>query len=117
MADLTFKQHDRLPSISYILSEDITTGSTTTNSVINLTGATVRFIMRLRGATVPKVNAVATIVTATAGTVRYDWGATDLDTAGEFDAEWEVTDSTGKPRTHPYNGYITITVVADLNNA
>jgi hypothetical protein len=117
VADFTIRQHDRLPAIAYTLGEDVTTGATTTNSAVNLTGSTVTFIMRLVGAASAKVNATATVVAATSGTVRYDWIAADTDTAGDYQAEWQVTDSAGRKRTFPTVGYITITVVPDLDNA
>lgn len=110
MADFTLKANDRLPSIAAVLA----TGSGTP---LNLTGAAVKFIMRAKTGGAPKVNTAAVIVDATAGSVRYDWTATDTNTAGSWQAEWQITWSDGKQQTVPTLTYHTIDVLADLDDA
>ena len=74
---------DRDPSISETI--------TVAGEPFDLTGLTVRFLMRAIGSSTLKIDKAATIVTAAAGSVRYDWGVDDLDTPGFYLAWWEVT--------------------------
>jgi len=73
------------------LSPSITDTIKVDNQAFDLTGSTVSFRMRAAKSSTLKVDAAATIVTATEGKVRYDWGAADVDTAGEFYSWWRIT--------------------------
>jgi len=105
--DFLIKRGDRREPIERVLR-----GSD--GNPVDLTGASVRFIMKtLEG--VVKVDAGATIVgTPSAGRVRYSWGATDTDTAGPFRAEFEVTFGDGTKQTFPNKDFIAVLVVEDL---
>lgn len=62
--------------------------------IVNLTGATVAFYMRLRGAHANKVDGSSVTVTgATTGQCAYSWAAADVNTAGTYDARLKVTKS------------------------
>lgn len=81
----------------------------------DLTACTVVFSMRKRGTTTAKVSAAsAVIVAAATGEVRYDWGTTDTDTNGTYDAEFEVTLGSGRKITFPNDGYLTVEVTDDI---
>jgi hypothetical protein len=109
MADFTIKAHDRRPSIQATLS--------TAGTAVDLTTAvSVKFIMANASNTVV-VNTTAVIVTASQGVVRYDWGATDTATPGNYTAEWEVTWSAGIKQTFPTAAYHSIAIIADLDNS
>jgi BppU N-terminal domain len=101
------KQGDRLPALSATLQ-------TLAGVAVNLTGGTVRFLMRAKRGDPLKVDAAAVIVDAAAGTVRYDWGATDSDTVGVYQGEFEYSDAGGKKETFPNDGYFTVVITDDI---
>lgn len=109
MADFTLKAHDEKPSIQATLA----TGGTP----VDLTGATVAFIMADKSTGAVKVNAPAVLADAAAGLVRYDWLPADTDTPSSYQAELEVTWGDGTKQTFPTLTYITIDILADLDDA
>lgn len=107
MPDFVLKSFDRLPSIQATLS--------VAGEPVDLTGATVDFIMRLTAGGAVKVNAPAELADAAAGVVRYDWADGDTDTPGSYQAEWEVHWPDGRTQTFPTLTYHTVDVLADLD--
>ena len=82
---------------------------------VNVTGATVKFSMRVKPAGTVKVSAAAaTIVTAGGGRVKYAWAAVDTDTADEYEGEFQVTYANGGIQTFPNDSHISITVTDDV---
>lgn len=81
---------------------------------MNITGATVRFVMAPRRGGSDVVNAAATIVNAANGQVSYTWQAADTATTGAFCGQWKVTFSGGAVESFPNAGYITVYVTPDL---
>ena len=108
-ADIQMKANDRLPTVQ----AQLFIGGTP----VNLTGATVTFIMRPKSGGAVKVNSSAVVVSAADGVVRYDWIAADTNTPGDFRAEWEVTFSDGKQQTFPTASHHTVQIVEDLDGA
>ena len=108
MSLFTIKRGDRQPSFQVDLLDG-------TGAAIDLTGCSVRFLMRAARAVAPKVAASAVIVDAAFGTVRWDPEAGDTDRAGTYRAEWEVTLADGRLVTVPSDGYDTVLIVADLD--
>lgn len=78
---------------------------------INLTNATLKFKAQKSGATALKFTGTMNIVSAVAGTCKYQVLATDFDEAGTYSAEIEVTFSGGQISTF---ADIIIVVKADL---
>lgn len=81
---------------------------------VDLTGASARFLMKAEGASAPKVDRTADVHDAAAGLVWYAWQQGDTDTAGQFQAEVEITFGDGTKETFPAGDYIPILILADL---
>lgn len=84
MADIVLVSADTAPSLFGTLADSV-------GAPIDLTGATVRFQMRLAMDRRFAVDAVAVVVDATAGQVRYDWQPGDLRTPGNYVSRWQIT--------------------------
>lgn len=106
----TIKKGDTLPVINAALTTGPDAGS---QVAVNLTSAAVVLVMK-PAAGGSAVRHTASIVSAPAGTVKYDWVAGDTATAGTYNAEWEVTFSGGGIQTFPNEAYFQITIADDL---
>lgn len=106
-ADFFLKRGDQLPALVVILKD-------ATGAVVNLTGATVRFIMVNRYDGSPVIDASATVVDAAAGKVAYSWDAGETTVSGFYSAEFEVTFASGLSRTFPNDTNIQIQITDDL---
>lgn len=85
------------------------------NGPVNLTGATVLFIMKLPTASVPKVSAQCVIVDAPLGRVQYTWVGTDTDTPGAYRSEFQVSLPGGVVVTFPNDDYVPTIIADDLD--
>ncbi len=81
-------------------------------TALDFSGATLRFHMRRTGLDEAKVDELATITSEDA--FEYFPVADDVDEAGEFQVEWEVTYSNLKTETWPSKGYIACTIEDDI---
>lgn len=107
----TYKRNDTGPPITIVCLDG--------TNVQNLTGATAaKFLMgtiNAQGVANIKVNGNMTFdADRSTGKVSYDWGATDLDTVGDYKAEVEITWANGDKQTFPGDSYLEIKVVGDL---
>lgn len=82
--EFTIKQGDTLPALNASLEDS-------SGNPVDLTGATILFRMRKVGAAALTVEAAAVIVSATGGTVRYNWQTGDTATPGSYEAEFRCT--------------------------
>lgn len=106
--DFHIKEDDQLPLLRVTLLD-------ASGNVIDLSEAEhVRFIMRNRSTGEVKVDDVATILDAPGGVVTYDWKPTDTETAGHYDAEFEVEHGDGRLETYPNSTYLRIRILPDL---
>lgn len=99
------KRHDLWPPVEATLED--------ASGPVDLTGATVKFIMSDMNRNLI-VDASAVIVDAGTGKVKYEWQSGDTDTVGNFHGEFEVTWDGGKPQTFPNEGFIKIKINPDL---
>ena len=85
---------DKQPSLPATIKDS-------SGTVVNLTGYTsVTFSLRQAYDTANKFSAAGVIVTPSAGTVRYDLGASDLAnlTPGVYEGQWTLFDASSKPQ-------------------
>jgi hypothetical protein len=104
MADFTIKRGDRRPILEATLTDE--------DGPIDLTSAASVKLLLKSGATT--VDGACVVVSAVAGTVSYTWGATDTLIVGAYDAEFEITWSTGIVETVPNDSYFSVEFVQDL---
>lgn len=89
MATIKLVKDDTFPPLEFAVIKD--------GSAVDLTGATVKVYIKNSSTGTVKVNGqTCTITDATNGKCKYTWGATDLDTAGDYVGEIELTDVDGK---------------------
>ena len=62
-----------------------------------------------------KVSAAGSIVDAASGIIKYVWASTDLDTVGDYIAEFKITFEDLTILTVPSDGYFNIKVNKQLN--
>lgn len=106
--DFWLKQNDLRPTLDFQLRDR-------TGAVVNLTGATVKFMMQAPGAASPKINAAATVIgAATNGQVRYTMTGTDTDTIGDYLGEWQVVFSDATTETFPNWEHLKVRILDDI---
>ena len=103
------KQNDTSPTLSVVVADS-------SGTAINITGASVLFKMRAVNSSSLKVNSSATITNASNGAVSYTFSASDTDTSGVFQGEFQVPFSGGAIETFPNSEYISINVLDDLDS-
>jgi hypothetical protein len=85
---------------------------------VNVTGAAIKFSMRVKPAGSIKVDDEdGVIVNAGIGRVRYEWTAANTNTADEYEGEFQVTYANGKIQTFPNDGHIPIVITDDIGPA
>lgn len=101
------KQNDTSPAIQKICLDS-------TDTPVNVTGASVRFLMRQKGFDTVKVSGIGSVVDGAAGIIKYQWSAGDTDTAGVFEAEFEVTYADSTVETFPNSTYIDVKIIEEI---
>lgn len=107
-ADINIKQGDTLPVYTDTLALD-------DGTPVNLTGASVRFVMRSQTTSAPvALTGIAAITLAAGGDVSFTFSSADTASAGMFMANWIVTFSGGQTMTFPTTGYLWVSVEENL---
>lgn len=107
MADFTIKRGDTFPFLRAVLSD--------ANGPVDLTGATVKVILKTPGLSgTVVVNDVCTITNAANGIVEYEWDPADTATVNTLDAEWQVTWADAEVTTFPNEGFKSVAITQDL---
>jgi hypothetical protein len=104
----TMKQGDTRPKLVVLL--------TSNGSAIDLTGATVRLLMREEGSLSPGVETTGStdVTSALSGEVTWTPDAADTADAGTYELEFEVTHADGGIETFPNDGYGTLVLKDDI---
>lgn len=106
MADFLIKRGDTLPELERTLTD--------ASGAVDLSGASVVFRMASRESGATVVDRSATVVSASAGTVKYAWQTGDTATAGTYSAEFRVTFGDGRILTFPNVGTISIEIAPNI---
>ena len=101
------KQNDTSPALAAQLLD----GS---QNIIDLTGASVRFHMKIAGGTTVAVDNAAVVTNGSEGRVQYEWVTGDTTTAANYQGEFEVTYQNGTVESFPNSGYIVIRVIPEI---
>ena len=104
MVTVTIKRNDTKDNIKATLSNE--------SGPVDLTGATVRFLMSKRG--IVKVDRQVQIQDAVNGIVWMVFDQGDTNETGSFQAEFEVTFPDARIETFPNDGFILINIINDL---
>ncbi|WP_176222087.1 BppU family phage baseplate upper protein [Tuberibacillus sp. Marseille-P3662] len=105
---MTFKikQNDTKIALKAVLENE--------SGAIDLTGATVRFLMSNYSRSENIIDGLGDIKDAVNGEVWYVFSYDETDQAGIFKAEFEATFSDGRIETFPTEDYLTIEIIQDL---
>ena len=110
MANPTFfmKRNDDQPTLDVALRDD-------KNRPVDVTGATVLFHMRNTADDTTKISGGSvTVLSASKGEVRDSWSTSNTNTAGNFEAEFQVTFAEGGVQSFPNDGYIDVIITEDV---
>lgn len=103
MTGILLRVGDRLPVIRANLTGE-------KGQKIDLTGASVRILVKPLATDAAKVDSPCTVTAAADGAVEYAPEVAASDTAGEYRAWFVITDAAGKKLTVPNEGYIPMLV-------
>lgn len=106
------KRNDTLPTIVFTVTDE-------NGEALDLTGCGAVFLMYTDDTVRTEVVNEDAVITSpeTDGVVAYGWSGDDTATAGEFLAEVSITFPDGGVMTFPQEGFVHVTIAADLDDA
>lgn len=107
-APFTIKRGDTLPELVRTLND--------ANGPVDLTGASVRFLMSHATTGAIVIDAPADITIAASGEVSYVWQDGETDAEGTYNAEFEATFQDGRILTFPNDGYMRVTITRSVDD-
>ena len=96
---------------------DFTLTAELDGTAVDLTGATVKFIIKSTADGATAVEEAATVTDAENGVAVYSPGAQFPTTVGAYEQEWEVTQADATVLSFPVSYNNKVAIVADLNGA
>lgn len=105
MPKFFIKQGDTSPQLEVVLKDG-------EGNVVDLTNHTLFFGMAETNGRL-KVNSVATLISASAGNIRYEWAAGDTDTPGTYLAEFKIINPSGDVLSYPNSTEKQIEVIVE----
>jgi len=109
----TIKRNDTLPALQICLIDRGCLGGKEAYSLSGVTGVT--FTMTNDCGEYKIFAKTAQTISASAGTIQYNWDAADTNEAGAFNGEFQLLYSDGNRMSVPQNGHIAINIPKDVN--
>lgn len=107
MSTFIIKQGSTLPALASTLQKS-------DGTAIDLTASDVTVTMTSASGSVVINEQAVQVISATAGTVQYNWQTGDLDTAGDYNLEFTVTYDAGGVLKVPSRNYSQVIVTESL---
>jgi len=109
----TIKRNDTLPALQICLIDRGCLGGKEAYDLTNVTGIT--FTMTNDCGEYKIFGKSAQTISASAGTIQYNWEAVDTNEAGVFNGEFQLLYLDGNKMSVPQNGHISINIPKDIN--
>ncbi len=107
MPDFIIKSGDTRPRLEATLKLN--------GTALDLTSCTVKFTMKNSASGSVLINKETCQILPGSGIVAYDWPTGSTNIIGDFNAEFEVTDTLGSVITFPNNSYVKVRIKEDLD--
>ena len=111
--EFIIKRNDTLPSLQLVLVDRGCLGGKEPYNLDGVSGVT--FTTTNSCGDYKIFSKPAVIVSASGGTIQYNWEASDTNEAGKFLGEFQLKYSDGNKLSVPQNGFLQIEIPKDIN--